>query len=379
MSMGVLPGLEVPFFRYSHVFRQYREELEAALLGAAGVGAFIMQRELATFEERLAEHCGVDHAIGVGNATDGLEMIVQIAGIGPGDEVVLPAHTFVASASAIVSNGAQPVFAEVGPDHLVDPDDVRRRITSRTKAIMPTQLNGRTADMDALRSLAAEHGLALIEDSAQGLGSRFRGRMAGTFGVAGVYSFYPAKILGGLGDGGAVVTDDAEVAERIRLIRDHGRDPATGEVRCWGRNSRLDNLQAAVLLAKMEHLDAEIARRRQIAARYDAGLHGLSGVVPPPAPIHGEPDHFDTFQNYELEAEDRDALREHLSRAGVGTILQWGGRAVHQHPALGLEASLPRTERMFERALLLPMNSSVTDAEADYVCEQIAVFYGGAR
>jgi hypothetical protein len=144
-----------------------------------------MQRELIEFEERLAEYCGVRHAVGVGNATDGLEINLRLAGVGPGDEVILPSHTFVASASAVVAVGAEPVFAEIGDDHLLDPDDVEHRITERTKAVMPTQLNGRTAEMDRIGDIAAEHALGIIEDSAQGLGSRFCGRMAGTFGVAG--------------------------------------------------------------------------------------------------------------------------------------------------------------------------------------------------
>jgi dTDP-4-amino-4,6-dideoxygalactose transaminase len=368
--------MKVPFFRYPHVFEHHRAVVEAALLRAAAGGAYIMQADLARFEEELAAFCGVRHAVGVGNATDGLELNLRAARVGPGDEVLLPSHTFVATAGAVVAAGAQPVFVEIGPDHLLDPDDVERHVTRRTKAIMPVQLNGRTMDMDRLCAVASGHGLAIVEDSAQGLGSRYRGRMAGTFGIAGVFSFYPAKVLGALGDGGAVITDDGTIAEDVRQLRDHGRDPDTGEVMRWGRNSRLDNIQAAVLRAKLALLDEEITTRRRLARRYHESLSSLPQLVLPPPPDDGKaPLHFDTFQNYEIEAEERDALRAFLVERGVGTLLQWGGKGVHQFPALGLTQRLPRTESILRRAMMLPMNSSLTDAEVDHVAEQIVAFY----
>lgn len=372
--------MKVPFFRYPYVFEQDRTAVEEAMRSVCSRGAFILQRDLVEFEEALAEFCGLPHAVGVGNATDGLELIMTAVGLGPGDEVVLPSHTFVASASAVVSVGAKPVFAEIGADHLLDPADAEAKITPRTRAVMPTQLNGRTADMDRISGIAREHGLLVLEDSAQGLGSLFRGRMAGTFAAAGVYSFYPAKTLGSFGDGGAVVTSDDELARTLRQLRDHGRDPETGEVVRWGRNSRLDNLQAAILKVKLKRLPEEIERRREIAARYHGNLsHVPQLVLPPPPSAPGTDDHFDVFQNYEVEAEDRDLLRTHLAEQGVGTILQWGGKGVHQFEALGIGASLPTTERMFARSLLLPMNTSLTTEEVDYVSEQIDVFYAAAH
>lgn len=370
--------MQVPFFRYPHVFERDREALSAALIRVASCGAYILQKDLKEFEERLVALTGARDVVGVGNATDALEMIVADAGIGPGDEVILPSHTFVATASAVARAGATPVFAEVGDDHLLDPDDVAARITPRTRALMVTQLNGRVADMDRLGDLARRHGLRLLEDSAQGIGARFRGRMAGTFADGGVLSFYPAKILGCLGDGGAILTMDPGAGTRFRQVRDHGRCLDTGEVVRWGRNSRLDNLQAAVLSVKLDTLDEEIARRRALAARYHGNLVDLNEVLLPPAPEDGG-DHFDTFLNYEIEAEGRDVLRTHLSSRGVGTILQWGGKGVHQFPALGLDAALPRTERMFSRSLLLPMNTSLADDEVDYVSEQVRGFYEGER
>ncbi len=368
--------MQVPFFRYPHVYDEHRVDIEQALLRTAASGSYIMQQELREFEERLAEYCGVQHAVGVGNATDGLELNLRVAGVGPGDEVLLPAHTFVATAAAVVAVGAKPVFAEIGPDHLIDPDDIEHRITERTTAIMPAQLNGRTADMERITAIAERHGLKIVEDSAQGLGSRFCGRMAGTFGVAGVFSFYPAKILGALGDGGAVVTDDEEVAQTLRELRDHGRDEAGAVVR-WGRDSRLDNLQAAVLLVKLARIEEAITTRRCLGARYHEGLKDIAELfLPPPPDESPNAVHFDVFQNYEVEADKRDCLRDHLRDRGVGTLLQWGGKGVHQFSALGFTQSLPTTEAIMNRSLMLPMNTSLTDDEIDYICDEIAAYYG---
>lgn len=367
--------MKVPFFRYPFVFAQQRRELEDAMARVADRGAFIMQEELSQFEERLAQYTGAADVVGVGNGTDALEMIVEEAGIGAGDEVILPSHTFVATASAVVRVGGIPVFADIGEDHLIDPGDIEHRITERTRAIMPTHLNGRVADMGPIADIASRHGLLILEDSAQAIGSLYDGQMAGTFGAGGAFSFYPAKVLGCLGDGGAILTMDPDAGDRFRQLRDHGRDSKTGEVVRWGWNSRLDNLQAAVLLVKLQQLDSEIARRRELAMRYHQNLVDIPGLVLPPPPEDGS-DRFDTFQNYEIEADDRDGLREALSSADVGTLLQWGGKGVHQFEALGFDCSLPRTELMFERAILLPMNTSLTDDEIDYVCEHIHAFEG---
>ena len=365
--------MKIPFFRYPHVFAQYREEALAAFLKVADRGAFILQDEVREFEEAVAAFTGARHVIGVANGTDGLTLALRAAGIGPGDEVILASHTYVATAAAVHFNGATPVLVECGADHLMDVDSAAAAITERTKAIVPTQLNGRTCDMAALMELVEARGLAVIEDAAQALGAKFRGRCAGTFGLAGMISLYPAKLLGCLGDGGLVMTNDDAMAEQLRLLRDHGRD-AEGEVVAWGVNSRLDTVQAAVLLAKFKHYPEEIARRREIAARYRDGLSGLDDLTLPPGPDDG--DYFDVFQNYEVEAGRRDELREHLAENGVGTIIQWDGKPVHRLSGLGFESvSLPRTEAIFERCFMLPMNTSLTDDEVDYICGVTRKFY----
>ena len=370
---SALAQTTIPFFNYRGAFSSREEEFIEIIRDVLRRGAFIQQRDLAEFEDALARYLGVAHALGVGNATDGLIFAYRAAGIGAGDEVIFPSHTMVASAAAVAHMGATPVPVDIGPDHLIDPGAIERAITARTRAIMPVQLNGRTCDMDAIERIAQKHNLIIIEDAAQALGSKFKGRFAGTFGLASAFSFYPAKILGCFGDGGAVVTNDAEVARKIALLRDHGRNE-NGDVEMWGYNSRLDNMQAAILHAQFRDYDEIIRRRRSIAGLYDSLLSELAELVLPPAPDAGT-DHFDVYQNYEIEADRRDELRSYLSERGIGTILQWGGTPVHQFKGLGFDVSLPATERFFERCLMLPMNMMVTDDEVRYIAATIRAFY----
>jgi len=364
----------IPFFNYKAAFVAREEELVAIFRDVISRGAFIQQRDLADFEQHIESYLGVKHAIGVGNATDGLIMAWRAAGLRPGDEVIFPSHTMAASPASVVNAGGVPVPVDCGADHLIDPDAIEAAVTPRTRAIMPVQLNGRTANMDRIQQVAQRHGLFILEDSAQALGSRFKGKFAGTFGRAGVFSFYPAKILGCLGDGGAVVTNDDAIAERVLLLRDHGRDQQ-GEVVTWGFNSRLDNLQAAVLDLQFRSYGNIIAYRRALAAKYQECLGDLPQLQLPPAP-DSDRDHFDVYQNYEIQADQRDALRTHLTAQGIGTLLQWGGKAIHQYSALGFRVSLPKTDRLFRRCLMLPMNTMVSLDDAAHVSACIRQFYG---
>jgi len=328
------------------------------------------------FETAIANFTGAKHALGVANGTDALIIALRAAGIGPGDEVIVPSHTYVASAASIHFAGAVPVLVECGADHMVDPAAVEAAVTPRTAAIMPVQLNGRTCDMDALQAIADKHALAIVEDAAQAVGSKFKNKAAGTFGIAAEISLYPAKILGCFGDGGLLLTNDADMARKMSLLRDHGRDES-GLVVTWGLNSRLDNLQAAVLNVKMQQLDAEIERRRAIARMYREGLEGLEDLTLPPGP-DDDADHFDVYQNYEIEAGRRDELRAQLEKDGVRTIIQWAGKAVHQFDGLGFKnVHLPFTDLLFTRCFLLPMNTSLRDEEVQYICDRVRRFYAG--
>lgn len=369
-----MPSRNIPFFNYPAVFKQRESEYLKIIQDVLSRGAYILQDELLQFEKNLADFIGARHAIGVADGTNALLLSLQALGIGPGDEVILPSHTYVASAASIHYAGATPVLVECGSDHMLSADAVASAITDRTRAIMPVQLNGRTCDMDALGDVASTHGLEIVEDAAQALGSKFGGTCAATFGSAGTFSFYPAKLLGGFGDGGAVITNDDEIARQVRLLRDHGRNEE-GEVVAWGTNSRLDNLQAAILDFKLKFYSEDIKRRREIAGRYQSGLEDVSELHLPPAPVNDGP-HFDVYQNYEIEADQRDALKEHLAGQGIGTIVQFGGKAIHQYP-LGFEGvSLPFTESVYQRALLLPMHTALTDDDVDYVIQSVRAFYG---
>ena len=366
-------NMNIPFFNYTDLFTQHNEKLTDIFQSIAGRGAFIMQNDLVQFERRLAEYTGVKYVLGVANATDAMQLLLKAGGIGDGDEVLFCSHTMVATASAIKFTGAVPVPVEAGADHLMDVETIESAITPRTKAIMPTQLNGRVANMDVILAIADKYNLQVYEDSAQALGAKYKGKSAGSFGMGGCISFYPAKVLGCFGDGGAVLTNDKEIYETIRLMRDHGRGE-DGNVSVWGYNSRLDNLQAAILNYFFDDYEAIIQRRRVIANLYDENLKVLESIVLPPA-VDSNPDHFDIFQNYEIETSRRDELKDYLFDKGVGTLIQWGGKAVHEFRDLGFTQSLPYTENIMRSSLMLPLNMTVTDDEIKYICGCIRSFY----
>ena len=367
--------MKIPFFNYPAVYQKYKDEFQKALDEVGSRGAFIMQDDLLQFERKVAEYSNCNFAIGVGNATDALEMLINAANIGEGDEVIISTHTMIATASAIAANGAVPVPVECGKDHLIDPNSIKKAINSKTKCIMPTQLNGRTANMDDICKIADENGLLIIEDSAQALGSKFNEKNAGTFGFGGCISFYPAKVLGCLGDGGLILCNDEDTYNKLFMMRDHGRDSESGDVLLWGRNSRLDNLQSAFLSLQFEDYDHVIKRRRDIAQIYSDELRNVDSVVLPPEP-NSDDKHFDIYQNYEIEANERDGLKTFLNENGIGTLIQWGGKGVHQFKELGFEMSLPISEKIIDRMLLLPINMTITDDEVVYVTNKIKSFYG---
>lgn len=364
---------KVPFFDYPRLFLDEKSELLEVIENVGNRGAFIMQSDNKEFEKNLAEFVNAKHAVGVGNATDGLELAWMAVGLKPGDEVILSSHTMLATASAVVTAGGNPIPVDIGYDRLIDPEAIEAAITPRTVGISPTQLNGRTCDMDKIMKIADKHKLVVVEDSAQALGSRFKGKSAGTFGLAGSFSFFPAKVMGALGDAGGVVTDNNEIFEKLYQLHDHGRD-LDGNTKSWGRNSRLDNLQAAILNMKFATYEKIIERRRAIATIYDERLRTQEQLRLPNAP-DSEPDHFDIFQNYELEAENRDELRTYLTENNIGTLIQWGGKGVHQWEALNFNLTIPGVEQFFKKCLMLPMNMFISDDDVHYVCDKIEEFY----
>jgi dTDP-4-amino-4,6-dideoxygalactose transaminase len=360
---GAVPA-PVPFLDLHGVHAALRDPLNQAWSAVLGHGRFINGPEVAAFEGAFAEYCEAEHCVGVANGTDALELILAGLGIGPGDEVLVPTNTFVATAEAVVTVGATPRFVDVLPDTLlIDPDAAAAAIGPRTAAIMAVHLFGQMTDMPALSALASKHGLALIEDAAQAHGARFAGRRAGGGGVAAGFSFYPGKNLGALGDGGAVVSNDAALVGRIRQLADHGRsqtDRYGHEV--VGRNSRLDTLQAAALHVKLPVLDEANRARAAAVEQYRKSLPAW--CVPVGVHPHAEP----VYHLAVVQVPDRAATSRALDAAGVG----WGIHypvPCHLQPAFAQYAlePLPVAEAAADRILSLPLSPTLTNEQVERV------------
>jgi dTDP-3-amino-2,3,6-trideoxy-4-keto-D-glucose/dTDP-3-amino-3,4,6-trideoxy-alpha-D-glucose/dTDP-2,6-dideoxy-D-kanosamine transaminase len=362
----------VPFVDPKSHYRNLKPEIDAAIISCLSQGDLIDRKQLRDFEERLAAFVGVKYAVGVNSGYHALQFSLHAARIGPGDEVITVAHTFVATISAIVNMGAEPVLVDVAEDYNMDADALESAITPRTKAIIPVSLNGRVCRMDRIMAIAERHNLIVIEDSAQALGGEYRGRKAGSFGLAGCFSFFPFKILGGFGDGGAVTTNDPDVALMVRRLRYNGEDRQTGEYHCHGQTALLDNVQAAVLDVKLRHLPDWIAHRRKIAARYRIGLGEVRELK---LPHFDESKQSDVFQNYVIRAPDRDRLRQFLQTRGVETLIHWA-TPLWEHRALKLNVrELPHTEQICREVLSLPMSAETTFEQVDIVVDCIQSFY----
>ena len=365
---------KVRFVDYPQQFQKWGDKMMAVIHTCLLKGDLMLRHQLEEFEKNLAAYVGTKYAVGLSNCTDALHLAMRAAGIKTGDEVITVSHTFVATAEAIHQTGATSILIDIGDDHNMNVDLIEAAITPKTKAIVPVHLNGRVCKMDKILSIAQKHNLIVIEDSAQALGGEFKGKRGGSFGVAGCFSFYPAKALGAFGDAGAMTTNSEEIYNKVHSLRDHGRG-IPGEVSGWAYNCRLDNVQAAVLDLKLKWFPEWVTRRREIAKLYYDNLAGLKNVQLLPDPS-AKGDHFDIYQNYEIEAENRMGLGEHLKSKGVEIMIPWGGKGVHQFKNLGLpQYKLPRTERMFERALMLPLTTELTNSQIQYVCEQIHEFY----
>ncbi|MEO8039884.1 MAG: DegT/DnrJ/EryC1/StrS family aminotransferase, partial [Betaproteobacteria bacterium] len=344
----------VPFLDLAALHDSIRGELDAAWQKVLARGQFILGDETAAFEQEFADHCEGGYCVGVGNGLDAITLILRALGIGPGDEVIVPSMTFIATWLAVSETGATPVPVEPTEGGFnIDPAAVEARITPRTRVILPVHLYGQPADMAALAAIAGRRGLALVEDAAQAHGARYRGRRVGTLGTAAAFSFYPGKNLGALGDGGAVVTADAALAGRIRRLRNYGSERKyRHEVR--GVNSRLDELQAAILRVKLRHLDAWNAARSAWAGRYlsalpdgDIGLPCVDGTVDP------------VWHLFVIRSARRDALQAHLAARGVDTVIHYPVPPHLQgaYRASGWdEGSLPLSERLSREVLSLPMS-----------------------
>jgi len=365
-------GQAVPFVDLGRGHGALAEELRSAFDRVLRASAFVLGEEVEAFEEEFARYCGATHCVGVASGTVALELAVRAMGIGPGDEVIVPAHTFIASALGPLHAGATPVFCDVHADTaLIDPDAVAAAITSRTAAILPVHLYGQVCDVPAVEVIAERHGLTVLEDAAQAHGATWQGRRAGSLGRAAAFSFYPSKNLGALGDAGAVVTDDAAVAEAVRRLRNLGQR-AKGEHVDAGYNERLDGLQAAALRTKLPYLDDWNAARRRHAHRYREALEGsveLLGERPESESVH---------HLFPVRLEDRDDAARRLATQGIGTGVHYSP-AVHRQPPFGALAAggtFPAAEAWADEELSLPMFPEMRDAEVDRVAEAVGALPG---
>ncbi len=367
---------QVPFVDPRKHYRSVKSEVDAAIADCLSKGDLVYRQQLRDFEANLASFVGVKHAVGLNSGYHALQFSLQAARVGPDDEVITVAHTFVATVSAIVNVGARPVLVEVGSDYNMDPDAFRAAITPKTKAVIPVSLNGRACQMDRIMAIAEEHDVKVIEDSAQALGAEFRGRKAGSFGLTGCFSFYPFKVLGGIGDGGAITTNDPEVALMARRLRYNGEDRETGEYHHHGQPALLDNIHAAVLDVKLRHLSRWIAHRRKIAGLYREGLGGISELQ---LPHFDETNQSDIFQNYVVRTADRDGLRQHLNARGVETLVHWP-KPLWEHKGLALaNPGLAQTEKICREVISLPMSAETTPEQAEVVIESVRNFYLSAH
>jgi len=362
--------MTIPFFELASMHAEIRAELDRAWRGVSGSGAFIGGPYVERFEADWAAYCGTRHGVGVANGTAALQLTLEALGIGPGDEVVVPAATFVATAAAVAAAGARPVFVDVDPKTLLlTAGHLRTALTPRTAAVIPVHLYGQPADMDAIRRVADGAGIAVIEDAAQAHGARWRGARAGSLGHAACFSFYPGKNLGAFGDAGAVVTDDAGLAGRIRSLCNHGRAPDDRDRhdRC-GRNDRLDGLQAAVLSVKLTRLEAWNAGRRRLAERY---RHLLAGL--PVEPVEVMPGAESSHHLVVVRPERRQAVRAALAAEGIGTAVHYPVPC-HRQPAFAEPGTprLPVAEDAAARVVSLPLFPHLADAAVDRVADALA-------
>jgi len=363
---------KVPFVDAKQHYRRLKAEIDAAISDCLTGGDLICRHHLEDFEAHFAAFVGVKYAIGLNSGYHALEFSLRAAGIGPGDQVVVPAHTFVATVSAIVNCGSQPVLVDVCEDFNLDPAAFEAAITPRTKAVIPVHLNGRVCEMDRIMKISDRHGLVVIEDACQSLGASHKGKKAGSIGLTGCWSFYPFKLLGGFGDGGAITTNDPRVARMVTLLRYNGEDRKTGEYHYHGQTALLDNVQAAVLDAKLHHVADWINYRRKIAELYRAGLDRIPGLT---LPHFSQSEHFDVFQNYVVRTKHRDRLREHLTRKAIETLVSWPKPMWH-HKGLALgDLHLSVTERICREVLSLPMSAETTTEHVNITVRAVRDFF----
>ncbi len=369
---------EVRFVNPQKQYQDHRDEFLGVVDDVFSRGDLIMRRDLEEFENKIAEFCGVKHAIGVNSGTDALSLSVEAAGLRSGDEVITVGHTFMATISSIIHSGGKPILIDVGQDFNMDVQKIESVITDKTKAIMPVHLNGRLCDMEKIMEIASRYNLLVIEDAAQSLGAKMRMsdgnyKMSGSFGLTGCFSMYPFKMLGGFGDAGMVTTNDDEMAKKVRLLRFNGENREDRKFYYHGYTALLDNVQAALLDVKFKYFPEWIKKRRNLAEIYNNGLDSIKEVCPPK---FTDEKFFDVWQNYVIRAEKRDELAEYLKKEGVEILISWATPTYREPVMQPNDITLPETEKICQEVISLPMYPELTEEQAKYVIEVIHKFYG---
>jgi dTDP-4-amino-4,6-dideoxygalactose transaminase len=364
---------KVPFVDLQQRFREEKDELLACVERVLSIGHLVLTPEVAEFEKRIAEFTGAKHCVSCGNGTDALMLALWALGVGRGDEVITTPISFVASTGSIAHVGATPVYADVREDQNIDPAEIEKKITPRTKAIMPVHWSGRIADMDAIMEIARKHKLVVVEDAAQSMGAYYKDRHGGRFGDVGTFSAHPLKNLNAIGDGGFLVTDNEEVAKKIRLYRNHGLQDRDTCV-MYGVNSRLDTLNAEVLMFRLGKLDDVIARRRRNVDLYRAQIRAKEVYIPPCKNYEQN-----AFVMFITQAERRDQLQAHLQQKGIQSLVYYG-TPLHLHKAaarLGYKrGDFPKAEHQADRVLALPHHQNLSEDQIGYVADAVNAFYG---
>lgn len=374
----MMSGKKVKFVEPGKLYQMIKTELDAAYFAVMSKGDLIDRGQLKSFERNFAKFVGTKYAVGLNSGYDALHVSLRSAGIGPGDEVIVPAHTFVATCSAVVNVGATPILVDVGKDFNIDCDRIEEAVTPRTRGIIPVHLSGYMADMVRIMEIAEEHQLCVIEDACQSVGSSMFDtrenlrRMAGSWGITGCWSFYPFKILGGYGDGGAITTNDRDVALFAMRMRYNGEDRDTGEYHEHGFTCLLDNLQAAFLDVKLKYLPKWIERRKTIAERYRAAFSDLPDLL---LPHYDDPRRDHVYQNYTVRSRQGNAFSNFIKEAGIEVLTQFR-KPYYKHEGLGLKyRCFPETEALSREVCSLPMNVEIDDDDVNYVIEVVKRYY----
>jgi dTDP-4-amino-4,6-dideoxygalactose transaminase len=351
------------------------QEIRDAVMAALDSGHYILGEQCAAFERELADYVGVEHCVLSSSWTAAVMLVHEAMGLKPGDEVIVPAHTAFPTIEPLIHRGAVPVFVEVDDTCCIDPQAAAAAVTARTVGIIPVHLYGHPADMDPILALAAKHGLWVLEDCAQAHGARYRGRRVGSLATVSAFSFYPSKNLTVFGDGGCIMTNDRAIADRVRMLRDHGRSGKYVH-QYVGYNLRFNEIQAAAGRVMLRHLNRLNARRREVAQRYRARLDGVVNLLPE------KPWAEAVYHMFVIRTRHRDALAEFLHRRGIGTGIHYP-IPNHRQPAIAARfpdlPPLPRTEALVTEILSLPVFGELTLAEVDHVCDQIAEFLDRMR